>query len=151
MGVGCAVVFPVFDVFISLPVVSLIFRAELCAIFLPLSRISFHDSNNFVIYSLSRGALQDLGSLYTRNPLILEIKLFLCDLYIRRKFVSFCWIPSNAGLYDNENADVSTKRAIQLPSANHNTLPLNDYVPSILRSIRASWQSRWEPMFFGWQ
>ena len=49
--VGCAAVFPGFDVAISLPVVSSIFTAELCAIFLVLSRISFHESNNFVIYS----------------------------------------------------------------------------------------------------
>ena len=49
--VGCAAVFPDFNVFISLPVVASIFTAELCAIFLTLSRISFHDSNSFVIYS----------------------------------------------------------------------------------------------------
>ena len=40
-GVGCAAVFPDFDVFISLPVVASIFTIELCAIFLTLSRISF--------------------------------------------------------------------------------------------------------------
>ena len=50
-GVGCAAVFPDFDVFILLPVVASIFTAELCVIFLGLSRMSFHDSNNFVIYS----------------------------------------------------------------------------------------------------
>ena len=44
-GVGGAAVFPVFDVFISLPVVASIFTAKLCAIFLALSCISFHDSD----------------------------------------------------------------------------------------------------------
>ena len=28
--------------------------------------------------------------------------------------------------------------------SNHNDLPLQDYIPSIRRSIRASWQSRWD-------
>ena len=50
-GVNCAAVFPDFNVFISLPVVASICTAELYAIFLALSRISFHDSDNFVIYS----------------------------------------------------------------------------------------------------
>ena len=44
-GVGCAAVFPDFDVFISLPLLDSIFKAELCATFHALSRISFHDSN----------------------------------------------------------------------------------------------------------
>ena len=37
-----------------------------------------------------------------------------------------------------------TKRAIQLPPANHNPLPIQDFVPSIPRSTHASWQSRWD-------
>ena len=58
--VGCAAVFPDFDMFISLPLVASIYTAELCASFLALSRILFHDSNNFVIYLDSRNALQAL-------------------------------------------------------------------------------------------
>ena len=50
-SVGCAAVFPDFEVFIFFPVFASIFTAELCAIFLTLLRISFNDSNNFVIYS----------------------------------------------------------------------------------------------------
>ena len=135
-GVVCASVFPDFDVFVSLPVVASIFTAESCAIFLALSRISFHTSDNFVIYSDSRSALQALGCLYTRNPLVLKIQRFLCDLHAHRKSVSFCWIPSHVGLSGNEKADFLAKRAIQLPPANHNALPLQDYNPSIRRSIR---------------
>ena len=82
------------------------------------------------MYSDSRSALQALGSLYTRNPLALKIKRFLWDLHACRKFVS-CWIPSHVGLSGNE-------KAFQLSPANHNALPLQDYVPSIRRSIRGS-------------
>ena len=46
-GVGIAAVFHDFDVFISLHVVALIFTEELCTIFLPISRISLQNSNNF--------------------------------------------------------------------------------------------------------
>ena len=81
---GCDTGFPDFDVFISLPVVASMFTAELCAIFLALSRISFHVSNNSVIYADSRSVLQALGNLYTRNPLVLKIG-YLCDLHFRRK------------------------------------------------------------------
>ena len=56
-GLGCAAVFPAFDIFISFPVVVSIFTAELRAIFLALSRITFRDSDSFVIYSDSRRAL----------------------------------------------------------------------------------------------
>ena len=59
-GVGCAAVFPDYDVFISHPVAASVFTVELCVIFLALSRILFHDSNNFVIYLDSRNALQAL-------------------------------------------------------------------------------------------
>ena len=48
------------------------------------------------------------------------------------------------GLSGNEKAVVLAKRAIQFPPANHNALPLQDYISSIRRSIHASWQSRWD-------
>ena len=92
-------------------------------------RVSFLDGNNFVIYSDSRSALQALGSIYTRNPLVLKIQRFLRDFPARRKFVS-CWIPSLAGLSGNGKADVLAKW-LQLPPANHNTLPIQCYIPSI--------------------
>ena len=142
-GVGCPAVFLYFDVFISFPVVASIFTAELCAIFLTVSRISFHGINNFVIYSDSRSAVQALGSLYTRNPLVLKIQRFLCDFHACRKFVS-CWIPSLVRLSGNKKADVLAKRAIQLLPANHNALALQDYILSICRSIHVSWHSRWD-------
>ena len=88
--------------------------------------------------------MQDIGCLYTSNSLVLKIQRFICDLQARRKFVSSCYIPSHVGLSGNEKADVLSKRAIQLPPANHNDLPLQDYIPSIHRYIRASWQSRWD-------
>ena len=138
-GVGCGALFPDFDLFISLPLVGSIFTAELCAIFFTLSRVSFHDSNNFVIYFDSRSALQTFGSLYTRNPLVLKIQRFLPNLHACRKFVSFCSIPSHVGLFGNEKANVLTKRAVQLLSPKYYALPLQDYIPSVHRSIRASW------------
>ena len=71
-GVSCAAVFPDFDVVISLPVVASIFTAELCGIFLFL--LTF-PSMSVVIYSDLLRALQALGSLYTRNPLLLKISV----------------------------------------------------------------------------
>ena len=76
-------------------------------------------------------------SFCTRNLSVLKIQRFLCNLHARRKFVSICWIPSHVGLSGN----VLAKKAIQLPPANHNASLLQNYVPSIRRSIRASWQS----------
>ena len=109
--------------------VASIFTEELYVIFLALSRISVRESNNFVTYYDSRSLLQALGRVYTRNSLVLKIQRFLCDLHARRKFVSFCWIPSNVGLSGKEKDDALAKRAIQLPPANHNALHLHDYVP----------------------
>ena len=83
--------------------------------------------------------MQAIGSLYTRNPLVIKIHSFLCDLHERRKFVSFCWVPS-----DNEKAKGLGKRTIQLPPDNLHALRFQDYIPSIRRSTRASWQSRWD-------
>ena len=98
-------------------------------------------NDSFVISSDFRIALQARGSIYTFSPLVLKMQPFLCDFHARRKFVSFCWIPSHVGLSVNEKADVLPKRAFQLPPANHNTFPLQNYIPFIRRSIRASWQS----------
>ena len=74
-------------------------------IFLAISRISFHDSNNFVIYSDSQSAMQALERLYTHNSLVLKIQRFLCDPTAVEN-VYFCWIPSHVGLSGNEKADV---------------------------------------------
>ena len=74
-SVGCAAVFPDFDVFISLPVVGLIFTTESCAIFLVLSLISFRNSDNFVIYSDSK--YPALGSRSTRISVVLKIQFSL--------------------------------------------------------------------------
>ena len=82
---------------------------EICAIFLALSCISVHDSNNFIIYYDSRSALQALGSLYTLNPLVIKIQRFLCELHARLLLLD----SSHVGLSGNEKADVLDKRAIQ--------------------------------------
>ena len=52
--------------------------------------------------------------------------------------------PPTLASVGNEKAEVLAKRAIHLPPANHNAVPLQDYVPSIRSSIRASWYSRWD-------
>ena len=97
--VGCATVFPDFDMFKSLPVVASIFIAELYAISSPF--LVFHSTTVIIsIFILTRNGLQVLGSLYTRNPFVLKIN-FLCDLHIHRKFVSFWWIPSDVSLSGN--------------------------------------------------
>ena len=133
-GVGCAAFFSDFDVFIYLPLVALIFTAELCAI-LALSRISFHDSNNFDIYSDSRNALQALGSLYMFNTLVLQI-CSLCNLHAHRKFAISCWIPSHIGLSGNEKSNVlaSYLWAIIMPYSFRTTFP-QFAIPSVLPSI----------------
>ena len=64
----CVAVFHDFDVFISLSLVVSISTAESYAIFVSFSLISFHDSNNFVMYSDSRSALQALGSFIHAIP-----------------------------------------------------------------------------------
>ena len=71
--VGCAAIFPNFETFVSLPLMASIFTAELCVIFLTLTRISTHNGSSFVIYSDFRSALQPLGKLYTHNVLVLKI------------------------------------------------------------------------------
>ena len=64
---------------------------------------------------------------------------------------SFCWISLHVGLPGNEKADLLAQRVIQLAPANHNALSLQDYAPSIRRSIRDSWQFRWGQYICGWQ
>ena len=48
------------------------------------------------------------------------------------------------GLSGNENTTILDKRAVQLPPVNHNALLLQDCVLSVHRSIRASYQYRWD-------
>ena len=114
-GDGCAAIFPDFETFVSLPLMASIFTAELCAIFLALTRISTHTGFSFVIYSDSRSTLQALGRLYTRHTLVLKIQVLLAGLHSRRKDVSFCWVPSHVGLPGNEKADPVAKRTSLLP------------------------------------
>ena len=143
-GVGCAAVFPDFELFVSLPLMASIFTAELCAIFLALTRISELDDSSFTIYSDSRSALQALEKLYTRHPLVLKIQRFLAGLHSRRKDISLCWVPSHVGLPGNERADRVAKRASLLPPSGALSLPLQDLYPSVTRALRESWQARWD-------
>ena len=89
-GVGCAAIFPDFETFVSLQLMESIFTAELCAIFLALTRISTHNGSSLVIYSDSLIALQALGELYARYALVLKVQRFLACFHSRRKAVSFC-------------------------------------------------------------
>ena len=96
---------PSFEALWSFLQATTIFTAEMVAILLALTHISFDTANSFIIYSDSRSTLQVLGTLYPHKFLVLIIQRFLCDLYSYHKSVSFCWVPSHVGLPSNKRAD----------------------------------------------
>jgi ribonuclease HI len=110
-GVGSAAVFPDITLSHSFPRIVSIFTAELCAIILALFRITNHPGSAFTIYSDSRSALQALEVFYTPNPLVMLVQQFLYITHVRKKAVSFCWVPAHVGIPGNDLADHAAKAA----------------------------------------
>lgn len=152
-GVGAAAVFPDCALSHSLPVAASVFTAELWAMILALSRIlRLNTNSSYVLYSDSRSALDAIGDIFSRHPLVLTIQRFLRLLHSRKRSVGFCWVPSHVDITGNEKADVEAKRAASVPcsasaylppSLQLGHLPAGDYLPVLRRGFSERWQLLW--------
>ena len=98
-------------------------------------------SNNYVICSDSKSALQAIQNKQLDNPGILDvlIKYFYLHEY---KDIVFCWIPGHAGIEGNEKADLAAKRALTKEITDF-TIPYTDFKMTIKSFIMSCWQRQW--------
>jgi ribonuclease HI len=96
---------------------SSIFSAELHAILLALNIARLSSSNDFIIFSDSKSALQAMKNLWTDSPLVMRILELHTSIINSGKTIVFCWLPSHVGISGNEAADRAAKAA--LDSANY--------------------------------
>ena len=129
-----------------LPDHSSIFTAELRAIDCALHQIQSLHSNNFIIVSDSRSALQALQGDDLQNPMIMSLKEKLHLIRTETdKVIKFMWVPSHTGIKGNEVADTKAKEAAtKLHVAPNQTVPYSDFKCLINPFIKKKWQSSWD-------
>ena len=119
---------------------SSIFTAELYAILSAVQAGAAREQGATVIISDSKSSIQAVGQLYSKNPLINEIK---DKAYNSNKNYRLCWVPSHRGVIGNEMAD----RLAGETTKNGGILDkpfLRADLESVVRAkTRASWLLRW--------
>ena len=119
--------FPDFDVFISLPLVASIFTAELCAIFLALSCISFHGNNNLIYCDFRIAAA---------GPSLWKYVSFVKFTSIENLSPTLVSLTTKKQMFWPKGPSSYPGPIIMLYSC-RTTFPLR-------RSIRTFWQPHWE-------
>ncbi|GFO15021.1 RNA-directed DNA polymerase from mobile element jockey [Plakobranchus ocellatus] len=122
-----------------------VFSAELEGIALALTEIKKLTKchKNFVIYSDSLSALQDIQS---KNLKVIDIR----RLYnLIRKFppyvhISFVWIPAHVDIRGNENMDKLAKAALYRASRSEKLICWSDLKPKMNAYINSVWQRGWD-------
>jgi ribonuclease HI len=125
-----------------LPDSSSIFSAEARAILLALNIVDMSGNERFLILSDSLSCLQSIENQKLNHPLILEIIIFIHQLIVDGKQLTFMWLPSHAGLAGNVSADAAAKAALNLPESLI-PVPYMDFYPLIHSYISSSWQRLW--------
>lgn len=152
-GVGASAVFPDLVLSHSLPPSASIFTAELVALALAVLRIlGLEFGVKYTIFSDSKSALLALKDRSTRHPLVSAIQRFLCFLHVRKRELSFCWVPSHVGVPGNERADEAAGLAASSPMNSDHFLPRNvqlghlpaaDFQSCLRRGFLTCWQTCW--------
>lgn len=126
----------------TLPLAAGIFTAELYAIWQSLRYAEMSISENFIICSDSRSAMDALTDNFNNDPLVHDIHYLLSWLEGRNKNVRFMWVPGHIGIAGNERADESAREAThQLPEK----IPIraDDVKVYMKMKILSLWQLHW--------
>ena len=114
--VGCAAIFPDFETFISLLLMTSNFTAERTLSY------SWHSLESPLTMA-PRSSFTRIPEFYTGHALVLKIQHFLAGLHFRCKAVYFFWVPSHVGLPGNEMTDCVAKQASLHPPSKTLSLP----------------------------
>jgi len=125
-----------------IPDTSSIFTAELTAIYTATKIAIDSDTDNFIICSDSKSALQALVNHSFKHPLVLNTITLLSKLN-HEKNITYCWIPSHIGIKGNETADYFAKQALNKDITEY-PVPYTDFKEPINDFITKSWQIQWD-------
>ena len=142
-GTSFAVLFPDRSYQYSLPTVASVLTTELHALLTAVRHIATSPQSSFVLFSDSLSALLMLQKASCCHPIVLQILEWLFRISVRKKSVTFCWVPSHVGVSRNEQVDVLARAATTFPCLPFNSLPASDFFPVFSSFLRHRWQCCW--------
>jgi len=95
-----------------------------------------------MVFSYSLSSLQAIDGCEVENPLILEILKEHSQLINTGRSITFCWIPSHAGIRGNKNADTAAKAGLDIPISNMR-FPVSDLLTCVNQLYVKEWQHLW--------
>jgi len=119
---------------------SSIFTAELYAILSAIQTGVTREQETTVIISDSKSSIQAVNQLYSKNPLINEIK---GEAYDSTKSYRLCWVPAHRDLTGNEMADKLARETIKNSGKLDKLFLRADLKMTVRAKNRASWLLRW--------
>jgi hypothetical protein len=122
----------------------LLFLAEVAAIYnclLYLSSVRPSGTSSVHIYSDSLSALSAIASRRASDELIACIHELLFTI-TKQLEIHMIWIPSHAGIAENEYADMIAKNATHLPSSDHK-VPSSILKSQLMSRAQQDWQESW--------
>ena len=129
-GTGFAVLFPDRSYQYSLPFVASVLTAELHALLMAVKRAHNSSSSSFILFSDSLSALLMLRAASCRHPIVLQILEWLFRLSLRKKSITFCWVPSHVGITGNEQVDALARESVNFPCLPPRSIPVSDFFPA---------------------
>jgi len=132
--VASAIVYKGISKSIQLPDLTIIFRAELYALFLAIDVIRRSKLKKLVIFSDSLCSLQAIDGFNIDNDLVQK---FIKEYSVQTKqgkTIALCWIPSNVSIPGYEKADFAAKGGLSL-SVTALKSPASELLPRVRKLI----------------
>ncbi|KAG5865562.1 hypothetical protein JTB14_026677 [Gonioctena quinquepunctata] len=96
-----------------------------------------------LICSDSLSAIQALGDVYSRDPMIKQVLALMDWLRQQNKHICLIWIPGHVGIYGNELADQAARNAASMDIPDDIPVRHDDLKVYIKKRIIREWQYDW--------
>ncbi|KAK2578087.1 hypothetical protein KPH14_001320 [Odynerus spinipes] len=144
-GTGYAIYSSDFQIKKKLSDDTLIFIAELTAIFQAFRMAHVKNYRKTIILTDSKSAITAITNQGFRNEIVTKIFETHQNVLKKGNQVKIVWIPSHIGIAGNEKVDKEAKEAANLLTTNkEDQLHLDDLIRTLKNKLTAQWENEWK-------